>query len=177
MPINSTRNNNEATTKSMRISHIVSTTQRISSSTKRLIHHRYSPAFTTTKRKRLVNTNSHTLPSNRIAAFALTTIMMSSNMPSSSMAEAFIPSPKASIVKMDTALTQHPVSVEDENKILFTKIKLEKFDNVLDMSSSVGTTVGTSTASSSYTSPEQYQYSLRKVLVSDIRLRKLEWPG
>lgn len=81
---------------------------------------------------------------------------MSSSMPSSSMTNAFVPSTNNQN-KMDTPL------VQDENKVFFKKVELEKFDNILDMSSSVGTTAASSSASSFYT-PEQYQYSLRKVL-------------
>ena len=79
------------------------------------------------------------------------------------MTNAFVPSTNNQN-KMDNSL------VQDENKVFFKKVELEKFDNILDMSSSVGTTAASSSASSFYT-PEQYQYSLRKVLVSNISWR------
>ena len=84
------------------------------------------------------------------------------------MTNAFVAAPMATktrVVQMDPSLTHRPsVAVDDDSKMLFGNVEFEKYDGILDMSSSVATTAATSSASS-ITSPEQYQFSLRKLLV------------
>ena len=138
--------------------------------TTRCLHHRCSPHHTTrAKRKKRLFLNTPSFPTNIIATFTLATIMMSSRMNPSSMATAFVTAPPATktrVVQMDHSLIcRSSVAVDDDNKMFFGRVEFEKYDGFLDMSSSVATTAATSSASS-ITSPEQYQYSLRTLLVS-----------
>ena len=148
--------------------------------TTRCVHHRCAPAcaytatrtrIKTTKQKRSI-TNKHILTSsNSFAAFAIATIMTSTSMSPSSMANAFVHTPmgaRTRVVQFDPSLILQKASAatdgDDNNKLFFENVEFETMDTICDMTSSVATTAATS-STSSFNSPEDYQYSLRNVLV------------
>jgi hypothetical protein len=139
----------------------------------RCVHHRCAPAYTptttttTTTRKKRSIANKRILSSNSFAAFAIATIMTSS-ISSSSMANAFVPAPmraRTRVVQFDPSLMQKAsVATDEDNKLFFEKVEFGKMDTICDMTSSVATTAATS-STSSFNYPEEYEYSLRNVLV------------
>ncbi len=132
--------------------------------TARCIHHCCSPVYSARSQKtKGPFTNTSNFSTNKIATFTFASIMMSSTL-----TNAFVAAPaasKTSVVQMAPSLIHRAsVSVDDDRNMIFGNDDFEKNDGILDMSASVATTAATSSASST-TSPEQYQFSLRKLLV------------
>ena len=166
---------------------------RTKSTTTRCVHHRCAPASaytattrrTRTRRQKRSITNKYSLTSgtNSFAAFAIATVMTSTSMSPSSMATAFVPTPmgaRTRVVQLDPSLIIQKASAatdgdnnnNNNNKLFFEKVEFETMDAICDMTSSVATTAATS-STSSFNSAEDYQYSLRNVLVSK-KLRRDE---
>jgi len=125
-------------------------------------NHRATPVLSTTTRTKRKGplSNKYSISPNRLSIFAIATIMTSSGIsPFTTMAHALVPrqQPVDMIPPRQQPVDMVPPLIQDDLR----KLGLEKGQEILDTSSSVATT-----AMSSFTSPEEYHHSLRKVLVS-----------
>lgn len=124
-------------------------------------HHRCAHISTTSvisrRRKKPIFNRNQTIRSNQFAALALATATIMTSKTTYSMANAFV-LPKPVGTKNGAAPTEPSSLVQHANKIFeFEKIESKMYDE--SSSISIGTTAATS-----WTSPEDYQYSLRKIL-------------